>query len=159
MAQLQSTESPLWRAGFYHCTHLVRLRVNNSDALARRKEEVDKMLKDHGLKLIGQGVIRYSKHGMHGYTYMTGLLQSGAMIHTYPDRRYRSATFMLESCEPEKAMLKILCETLENLRWFWGAESVLFRTGAKPLPLRSCDVPIGKIEIPKLRKLELRIAA
>lgn len=149
MTNLNSTESPLWRAGFYHCVHDVRLRVTDDERLAMRKCHLDDImsppaLKGNKLNLIGQGVFRYSPDGAHGYTYFTGLMQSGAMIHTYPEPDYLSATLMIETCEPEDVMQPIIDSVVERLIELYGARVVLRRNpgDGRSLPLRSVDVPI-----------------
>jgi hypothetical protein len=155
MSPLNAIESPLWRFGFYHCHNAIRLRVTDEQRLDLRKNHLDDVLSPSGLdpdkprlKLIGQGVFRYSDDGAHGYTYFTGLMQSGAMIHTYPEPDYLSATLMIETCEPQEVMQSIIDDAVERLRLLYGAQVVLRRLpgDGQNLPLRSIDVPLVSVE-------------
>ncbi|HEX7651098.1 MAG TPA: hypothetical protein VF439_00040 [Candidatus Paceibacterota bacterium] len=133
------SESPLWRVIFYGCRHINRLRVQDDDTLKRRRTDYDQMLKDAGLEIIGQGVIKYSEDGAHGYTYVTGLLQSGAMGHTYPDPGWESVTVVFETCGPVKKLVK---RAVKSLRWYLGAMAVVWQE-LPPAPLQS-SVILGK---------------
>lgn len=125
--------SPLWRVVFYECEFLDRLRVKDDDTLSRRRREIDHILTGSGLDIIGQGTIKYSENGAHGYTYVTGLLQSGAMGHTYPDPGWESVTFVFETCGPVKGLVKKAAKTL---KWFLGAKETLWQK-LPPVPLQS----------------------
>ncbi len=116
-----TSHSPLWRAGFYGCNNLTRLQVTSDETLLRRQGEIDQLLKGAGLKLIGQGTIKYSDESAHGYTYLTGLLQSGAMLHTYPEHCF--VTAMFETCGPLQTVIE---DTVAQLQWFFGAKKVVF---------------------------------
>jgi S-adenosylmethionine/arginine decarboxylase-like enzyme len=137
---MKHAHSPLWRIGFYHCEHFIRLRVGKKDTFARRIDELDDLLSFAGLKIVGRGVIRYSRHGAHGYTYFAGLVQSGIVLHTYPERNTRSATINIETCEPRSTMQPIIDRVEESLRAYFGAKKVLNRYVGRDLPLRSKSV-------------------
>jgi S-adenosylmethionine/arginine decarboxylase-like enzyme len=133
--------SPLWRGGFYRCYNQVRLSYNDEKNFDLRKSHLDDVLRHGGLKLVRNGEFIYSTNGAHGYTYFAGLMQSGVMIHTYPEPDFLSATVNIETCEGPETMTPIIDRVFGGLTLLYGAEFVIRRDpgDSRDLPLRTED--------------------
>jgi len=144
MPSFTGQTSPLWRVGYYHLTELTNARAGRAESLPRRAEELADLLTESGLKIAKvPGAVKYSKHGLHGYTFMACLEQSSASIHCYPEATHRSVTVNIETCRPEDEMQSAIDTVTWRLSQFYGARAMIRSRSGKGLYLQSKDVELG----------------